>query len=212
LREGLNLTTLAGIEGARRLRWGDEERDVIEDYLGEIEWLTRKISARRRMMKKMVREDEDMKRLTTIPGMDVVAAFIVRAEIDDVSRFANSARFIAYCGLAPRTVSSGGKQTRAGLMKNASHHLKWIFIQNAATFARAHQAAGQRWREKTKRTNATKARLEAARRLCKITYTLLKEKRNFLETVEQKPKAAKRALPSMESQGKQFEHASPCTV
>jgi transposase len=212
IREGVGLTTLKGVEEVRRMKWNDNERDVAEGYLSQTEFLTREINRRRSSMKKMVGEDEDMKRIATIPGMDVVAAFIIRAEIDDVSRFQNSARFIAYCGLAPKTVSSAGKRTRAGLMKNASHHLKWIFIQNAALFARAFKSAGQRWLEKTKRTNATKARLDAARQLCKITYTLLKEKRRFLETVGQKRKAAQRAPLSKESQGRQTENASPCTV
>jgi transposase len=211
VKEGVGLTTLKGVSGVMMMKWDEKQRGVVEAYLKQIEFLTREINKMRSQMKKAVDADEDMRRIATIPGMDVVGAFIVRAEIDDVSRFKNSARFVAYCGLAPKTVSSAGKRIRAGLMQNASHRLKWIFIQNAAVYARGDTRAGQRWLEKTKKTNATKARLDAARRLCKITYTILKEKRRWLKAVHC-AKAAQRAPLSKESQGRPTDSASPCTV
>lgn len=175
----VSLTTLKGIHRTRLMRWTEEEKEVVTDHLDQIEFITRKIYERRASMRKTVYRDEDMACMVTIPGFDIIAAFIVRSEIDDVARFPNAASFVAYCGLAPNTIESAGKQTRGRLMKNASRHLKWIFIQNAAIFARTYKKAGERWHEKAKRTNNIKARLEVARLLCRIVYAVLREKRAF---------------------------------
>lgn len=47
--------------------------------------------------------------LTTIPGVNIITAVKILAEIGDVRRFPNSNKLAQFAGIAPLTLSSSGK-------------------------------------------------------------------------------------------------------
>ena len=46
-------------------------------------------------------------RLRTIPYVGPLTAFVLRAELGDITRFATADKLIAYAGLTPRVLQSG---------------------------------------------------------------------------------------------------------
>ena len=47
--------------------------------------------------------------LTTIPGVNVITAVKILAEIGDIKRFSNANKLAQFAGIAPLHLSSGGK-------------------------------------------------------------------------------------------------------
>ena len=47
--------------------------------------------------------------LTTIPGVNVITAVKILAEIGDIKRFNNANKLAQFAGIAPLHLSSGGK-------------------------------------------------------------------------------------------------------
>jgi transposase len=74
--------------------------EVREKVSREIAGLTRKLLA-------LAREDEDSRRLMTVPGIGPINALAFQAAIDDPTRFRRSRSVGAYFGLTPRRHASG---------------------------------------------------------------------------------------------------------
>ena len=66
------------------------------------------------MIAEQVLDDPDVRRLMTIPGIDVVTASTLRAVIGDVRRFPTSRHLVGYLGLHPTVRQSGNGPARHG--------------------------------------------------------------------------------------------------
>ncbi len=99
---------------------------MVVDLLAEVKHLEGRVasyeSAIARVVGKLeeVKGDRTVQLLTTIPGVRVVYAATILAEVGAISRFATPARLASYAGLAPRVIQSGEKDTtgRTGHMCN----------------------------------------------------------------------------------------------
>lgn len=68
--------------------------------------------------------------LETIPGISLVIASEILAEIGDINRFSSSAKLAKFAGIAPVTFGSGGKETTAK-NKQGNRKLNGIFFMLA---------------------------------------------------------------------------------
>jgi transposase len=76
-------------------------------------------------------------RLTTIPGVSMLSATVIIAEIGlDMSRFPTAAHLISWAGLCPRSDESAGKRRSTKLRKGAPW-LKTLLVQTAWCATRA---------------------------------------------------------------------------
>ena len=84
----------------------------------------------------MAYEDEDVRLLTTIPGIGYYSALLIKSEIGDVTRFPSDERLCAYAGLVP-SVHSSGSCTRYGpITREGSRWLRWIMVECAHSHLR----------------------------------------------------------------------------
>ena len=65
--------------------------------------------------------DEDVRRLLTIPGVDVTTAVTLVAVIGDISRFPSSRHLVGYLGLHPRVRQSGSGPAHHGRRRGLHH-------------------------------------------------------------------------------------------
>jgi transposase len=73
----------------------------------------------------------EVQRLTTMPGLGVVGASVVLAEIGpDMSRFPTPAHLVSWAGLCPRNDESAGKK-RSTRMRHGAPWLKTLLVQAA---------------------------------------------------------------------------------
>jgi transposase len=79
--------------------------------------------------------------LTNIPGIDVVMAAELIALVGDVTRFATADKFLAYTGIAPVTLGSGGHESRLKSMFGR-RELSALFHRIASTQLAVHKKTG----------------------------------------------------------------------
>ena len=83
-------------------------------------------------MAEEVQGDEGLRRLLTIPGVDVTTAVTLLAVIGDVSRFPSSRQLVGYLGLHPRVRQSGNGPAHHGrLSKQGSAAARHVLVEAA---------------------------------------------------------------------------------
>jgi transposase len=69
--------------------------------------------------------------LLTIPGIGLVTAATMRAEIGRFDRFRTGKQLARFCGLSPRNASSGKKQADSGVIRAGNAELRRVLTQAA---------------------------------------------------------------------------------
>jgi len=93
-------------------------REAIGAMMEALKSTTKEIEKLDKQLKQFAKEDEDCKKLMSIPGVGAVVAVTYKSTIDNPQRFEDSATVGAYLGLTPKQYSSGqvNRQGRVSLM------------------------------------------------------------------------------------------------
>ena len=103
--------------------------------------------------------------LVSFPGVALVTAATVIAEIGDFQRFADAKAIGRYAGLNPRVFASGGKQRIGHIAKTGSADLRWILQQAAWTAIRTDEHVRRVFLRIAKRSGHKAAAVAIARKL-----------------------------------------------
>lgn len=103
--------------------------------------------------------------LTTFPGVALVTAATVIAEVGDFTRFGDRKAIGRFAGLNPRVFASGGKQRTGHIAKAGSPQLRWILQQAAWTAMRSDEQVRRIFLRIAKRSGRKKAAVAVARKL-----------------------------------------------
>ncbi len=127
--------------------------------------------------------DQDVVRiLQSVPGIDYVLALTILAEVGDVTRFPNRKKFAAYCGLVPKNRDSGERVGVHTQLRHGNLRLKWAF--SVAIQALLKTRRGRfvvQFRRLEKRVGRPKALMALAHRLSFTVYGLWKTGRLYEE-------------------------------
>jgi transposase len=96
---------LFGVKGRawlRGLELPEEEDETVKAGLRHIEFLDTEIEQVQRLIAKEALQCPQVKRLMTVPGVNVICAAIFLAAVGDIRRFKGSRKVVAYLGLDPR--------------------------------------------------------------------------------------------------------------
>ena len=88
------------------------------------------------MISRRAEEDEDARRLKTIPGIGPVTAAAISALAPPAQTFARGRDFAAWPGLTPLQRSTGGNRSLAGPQKGASARIRRLLIIGASAVVR----------------------------------------------------------------------------
>ena len=102
--------------------------DLIEDELGSFKQLNDKIGQLEKEIARRAREDVIARRLMTIPGVGPITATAIAALAPPAETFAKGRDFAAWLGLAPRQLSTGGKQKLGSISKMGERTLRRLLI------------------------------------------------------------------------------------
>jgi transposase len=168
---------------AKRRRGELRELDINEvnrclDIIETLERHVRELSAE---IRRIAGESDEAKWLMSIPGVGYYSAVAMLAEIGDISRFDDPEKLCAWAGLVPSTQESGGKSFHGKITHQGSPILRWVLVQCAWSHLRnADDTSLTRFfRRVAKRRGPQKAIVGTARKLLKVVYILLREKREF---------------------------------
>jgi len=175
-----DLFTGRGMKILRKLRLPESDQKLLDQDLECLEMLDRHVKAIEKEMTGLCRDTEAMRLLCSVPGLGIVLAPVIALEIDDISRFVRSDKLVAYAGLAPSTHSSGGKTYHGKMLWQSNRWLKWAFIEAAWVAIGCDPYLGGLYREyRARGKGANHAITRVARRMCKIVWQVLHDKRPY---------------------------------
>jgi transposase len=115
----------------KTLELNTHARWIVDRHIVRLDALTREIKVVEQRLKEMVAEDTVVKQLRTFPGVGLITAITLRAEIGRFDRFRNGKQLARFCGLSPCNASSGKRMADAGLIKAGQPQLRATLIQAA---------------------------------------------------------------------------------
>jgi transposase len=109
----------------------ESDRWVLEEHLAEFECLKKRIAAAEACLVAATDKDPVVIKLLAQPGVGLVTAVTMRAEIGRFDRFTSGKQLSRFCGVTPRNASSGARQADAGLIKAGNPELRVVLIELA---------------------------------------------------------------------------------
>jgi transposase len=128
----------------------------------------RQIAEAERVIGEVVRRQEFQEMyaiLTSFPGVALVTAATVMAEVGDFRRFTHRKAIGRFAGLNPRVFASGGKQRIGHIAKTGSPQLRWILQQAAWTAIRTDDEVRRVFLRIAKRSGRKAAAVAIARKM-----------------------------------------------
>jgi transposase len=96
-----------------------DELLTLEGCLRQIDFLDGEIKALEAVLAKQALESPEIRRLMTIPGVNVHTAAAFIASVGDIGRFSSPRKLVSYLGLDPRVRQSGNESARHGRISKA---------------------------------------------------------------------------------------------
>lgn len=163
-------------------------RTALDGWLAQIDLVDAHLAEVEAWMQQHLEEDPIVGLLKTIPGMGLILAHVIRAEIGQLTeRFAARQKLTAYCGLAPLADDSADRRGRRHISPACNHTLRWAFIEAAGCVLRS-KACPDRLRRLHNRltlggrANKQQAKVAVARELCELVYIVWKKGEPYRET------------------------------
>jgi transposase len=96
-----------------------DEQLTLEGCLRQIDFLEGEIQALEAVLARQALESPEIRRLLTIPGVNVHTAAAFMASVGDIGRFSSPRKLVSYLGLDPRVRQSGNEAARHGRISKA---------------------------------------------------------------------------------------------
>ena len=136
--------------------------------------LTEQITALETRIKALVRENEGMRLLQTIPGIGPILASALAAIVTDPRHFDSGRDFAASLGLVPRQDGTGGKVRLGRISKRGNGYLRRLLVNGATAVLSGKNGAADAWRAKLLRTKPKKlAAVAVANKMARIVWAVM---------------------------------------
>jgi transposase len=97
-----------------------------------VEFLDEEIAAVERLIAQQALSWPEIRRLMTVPGVNLICAATFIAAVGDAGRFLASRKLVAYLGLDPKVRQSGEAPARSGrISKRGSAAARWALVEAA---------------------------------------------------------------------------------
>jgi transposase len=120
-------------------------------------------------------QDQRVRLLMTLPGVDVTVAESVLAALGDIERFPTPEQAAAYLGLVPSTRQSADKCYHGPITKRGNNQARWMLVQAAQHVGRHPGPLGHFFRRLKQRKNHNVAVVATARKLVMIAWHMLRK-------------------------------------
>ena len=158
-------------------------RELLRELYEEIVHFDKRIDAIELKLKRISDQNEDCKRLLTIPGVGLLTATALIAAIGDISVFKSGRELAAWLGLVPRQHSTGGKQNLLGISKRGDTYLRTLLIHGGRSVVRVahkHQDKRNQWIGEIKqRRGENISNVAVANKNARIVWAPLTKKQDY---------------------------------
>jgi len=122
----------AGRKWLKGLELPVEECETVEACMRHIEYLDSEIAEVERVVARYGMGCSEIRRLMSVPGVNVICAATFIAAIGDIRRFKTSRELVGYLGLDPKVTQSGSSPARGGrISKRGSGSVRWALVEAA---------------------------------------------------------------------------------
>ncbi len=177
---------MSDVFGVRGRQWLEglalptDERETVAGCLRQVDFLDREVEALERGLARTALDSAEIKRLMSVPGVNLVSAATFVATVGDVARFKTPRKLVSYVGLDPRVRQSGEAPARHGRISKqgsaAARHMlceaAWIVVRTPGPL----RAFYQRLRA---RRGSQIALVATARKLCVLFWHLLTKQEDY---------------------------------
>ena len=151
-----------------------DEREMLEACLRGIDFLDREVAAIDRALAELVLASAELRRLLTLPGVNVVAACALLAAIGDIRRFPTARQLVGYLGLDPKVRQSGSEPARHGrISKQGPGETRHVLVEAAWHAARSSGPLRAFHERIATRRGSNIATVAVARKLAVIAWHML---------------------------------------
>jgi len=162
-----------GMQWLRSLELPSLDILMLNNHLDHIESLNKQIERIDEEIRSKASQDEDVRLLLSMTGIDVYTALLIRGEIESIERFADYKKLVSWAGLAPSLHQSGSIEYHGAITKQGSRMLRWIMVE-AARVAVSHDERMRTFYERVKhRRGDQKAIVAVANKMLKIIWFML---------------------------------------
>jgi transposase len=155
----------------------------IEPLLVMLGVLNEQIKLADKRLEEIVKADEVVQRLCSVPGVGPVVATTFAATLDDASRFLGAKHVRSYLGLVPREYSSGERQRRGRISKAGSARARSLMVEAAWSLLRwkteRTKALHEWWARIAQRRGKATAVVALARKLAGIMFAVWRDGTEF---------------------------------
>jgi transposase len=132
-----DLFGLAGRKWLRAVELPTWERETVDGCLRQIEFLDQEVAEVERQVARDALTSPQVKRLMTVPGVNVIVAATFLAAVGDIGRFPGQRQLVGYLGLDPRVRQSGSTPATHGrISKQGSASARHALVEAAWSVVR----------------------------------------------------------------------------
>jgi transposase len=159
-----------------RMRIGSllNEIDRIDALVADLESVIASYVALRPHLK------EQMDRLLSITGVNLVVAASLIGTIGDISRFPDKKKLAAYFGVVPSTYQSGDTSRNGRITKQGRAEARWLIIEAAEILRRSPGPMRALYTRIQRKRNHNVAVVAVARKLVELVHHLLTNKEDYV--------------------------------
>jgi transposase len=157
-----------------------EERESVDSALRRIEFLDSEVEAVERLIASDALDSPEIKRLMTVPGVNVICAAAFIAAIGEVRRFKSPRKLVGYLGLDPRVHQSGSTPASHGrISKQGSGAVRHALVEAAWSVVRQPGPIRAFYQRVRSRRGHQVAITAAARKLACLFWCLLTREEDY---------------------------------
>ena len=174
---------LFGVKGRRWLAALElplEETETIQACIRHVEFLDSEIAAVERQIAAAALDSPEIRRLMTVPGVNVICAATFIAAVGEIRRFTNPRALVGYLGLDPRVYQSGSAPATGGhISKQGSASTRWALVEAAWSAVRQPGPQHAFYQRVRARRGHGIAIVAAARKLACLFWFLLTREEDY---------------------------------
>jgi transposase len=172
---------LCGLEDHRS--FGDAAKTV-KPLLETIDRIYEEVKKLEKVLEELVKEDEDVKLLISIPGVGLITAATIRAFTDDINRYDSGKKYAAHAGLVPWVQNSNMTVHHGHITKRGPMELRTAFVQVVMGMIRSSKKTENfrimnKYQDMKKHKGSGKSIIATARKVSTIVWTILKKREPF---------------------------------
>ncbi len=167
-------------EAIDALRFGDDRDLVLRTMMEKIRFYEEQCVPLEERVKALVRENEDVRLLMTIPGVDYYLASLLSSYIRDVNRFPSFDHLASFFGIIPESGDSANVKRRGRMSKDGPSIARWALgIMTDTVMERNAHLHAYYAHEKERTKSGKYAHVLTMKKLLRMVYHILKTREHW---------------------------------